>query len=189
MFVRLYAYAAIPAAVFTFAAGKPIVRLFYSGMTTSEKKTCVFAMRSLSPLVFLISLCILLIQFLWNRNGKLQVLISLTAGGICCLLSARNGKLQVLISLTAGGICCLLSAFILRALGAGVPAVTIPVDAGAFATAGFLAVFCKRSSLRGLKGGWVPDVLLITFSSAAAAVPFWYTRRIFATLRRFLLEG
>ena len=149
MFVRLYAYAAIPAAVFTFAAGKPIVRLFYSGMTTSEKKTCVFAMRSLSPLVFLISLCILLIQFLWNRNGKLQVLISLTAGGICCLLSA----------------------FILRALGAGVPAVTIPVDAGAFATAGFLAVFCKRSSLRGLKGGWVPDVLLITFSSAAAAVP------------------
>ena len=121
MFVRLYAYAAIPAAVFTFAAGKPIVRLFYSGMTTSEKKTCVFAMRSLSPLVFLISLCILLIQFLWNRNGKLQVLISLTAGGICCLLS--------------------------------------------------VAVFCKRSSLRGLKGGWVPDVLLITFSSAAAAVP------------------
>lgn len=106
-------------------------------------------MRSLSPLVFLISLCILLIQFLWNRNGKLQVLISLTAGGICCLLSA----------------------FILRALGAGVSAVIIPVDAGAFAAAVFLAVFCKRSSLRGLKGGWVPDVLLITFSSAAAAVP------------------
>ena len=83
----------------------------------------------------------------------------------------RNGKLQVLISLTAGGICCLLSALILRAFGTGASAVIIPVDAGAFAAAVFLAVFCKRSSLRGLKGGWVPDVLLITFSSAAAAVP------------------
>lgn len=149
MFVRLYAYAAIPAAVFTFAAGKPIVRLFYGGMTTAEKKTCVSAMRSLSPLVFLLSLCILLILFLWNRNGKLQVLISLTAGSVFCLLSA----------------------FILSTTGAGAYAVILPIDAGAFAAAVFLSVFSRRGLLRGLKGGWLPDVLLITFSGAAAAVP------------------